>query len=184
VYLDVQKLIHEIAADEPDPAAANALPEGPGGQFGEMRTTMPYLFQSMNSRGPKAKPYEDLLQGIGTEEISRVELIGTTIAHLLDGSPRYQGKDTDPLDTPGAGGATPLASALTEGNTHHYLEGTRGALPVDSAGNPWSGSYVYDSGNLVLDLLHNLVLESTGRLQECRTCEMSAPRPCARRSPT
>jgi len=174
MYLHVQKLIHEIADDEPDPAAANALQEGLGGQFGEMRTMMQYLFQSMNFRGPAAKPYKDLLQGIGTEEISHVELIGTTIARLLDGSPRYQGKATDPLDTPGAGGATPLESALSVGNIHHYLVGAQGALPVDSAGNPWSGSYVYNSGNLVLDLLYNLMLESTGRLQKCRIYEMSS----------
>jgi Mn-containing catalase len=135
---------------------------------------MQYLFQAMNFRGPAAKPYKDLLQGIGTEEISHVELIGTTIARLLDGSPRYQGKDSDTLDTPGAKGATPLASALTEGNIHHYLVGAQGALPVDSAGNPWSGSYVYNSGNLVLDLLYNLMLESTGRLQKCRIYEMSS----------
>jgi Mn-containing catalase len=40
-------------------------------------------------------------------------------------------------------------------------------------GNPWSGSYVYNSGNLVLDLLYNLTLESTGRLQKCRIYEMT-----------
>jgi hypothetical protein len=47
-------------------------------------------------------------------------------------------------------------------------------MPVDSAGNPWSGSYVYNSGNLVLDLLYNLILEATGRLQKCRIYEMTA----------
>ena len=47
---------------------------------------------------------------------------------------------TDPLDTPGAGGATPLRIALDEGNIHHYLVASQGALPVDAAGNPWSGS--------------------------------------------
>jgi Mn-containing catalase len=173
MYLHVQRLINEIVPDEPDPAAANALQEGLGGQFGEMRTMMQYLFQSMNFRGPAGKPYRDLLQGIGTEEISHVELIGTTISRLLDGSPRYQGKLTDPLDTPGAKGATPLESALSAGNIHHYLVAAQGALPVDAAGNPWSGSYVYNSGNLVLDLLYNLMLESTGRLQKCRIYEMT-----------
>lgn len=34
MYLHVQRLIHDIVADEPDPAAANALQEGLGGQFG------------------------------------------------------------------------------------------------------------------------------------------------------
>ena len=133
---------------------------------------MQYLFQSMNFRGPAGKPYRDLLQGIGTEEISHVELLGTTIARLLDGSPRYQGKPTDPLDTPGAKGATPLEGALSAGNIHHYLVAAQGALPVDAAGNPWSGSYVYNSGNLVLDLLYNLMLESTGRLQKCRISQV------------
>ncbi|QHC60595.1 manganese catalase family protein [Rathayibacter sp. VKM Ac-2760] len=173
MYFHVQRLINDIEQDEPDPAAANALQEGLGGQFGEMRTMMQYLFQAMNFRGADAKPYRDLIQGIGTEEIGHVELIGTTISRLLDGSPRYQGKPTDPLDTPGAGGATPLSIALDTGNIHHYLVGAQGALPVDSVGNPWSGSYVYNSGNLVLDLLYNLMLESTGRLQKCRIYEMT-----------
>jgi Mn-containing catalase len=85
VYLHTQLLINEILPDEPDPAAANALQEGLGGQFGEMRTMMQYLFQSINFRGDaNSKPYKDLLQGVGTEEISHVELIGTTIARLLD----------------------------------------------------------------------------------------------------
>lgn len=174
MYFHLQEFINEIAQDEPDPAAANALQEGPGGQFGEMRTMMQYLFQSMNFRGPAGKPYKDLIQGMGTEEISHVELIGTIISRLLDGSPQYQGKPTDPVDQPGAGGATPLSIALDTSNIHHYLVGAQGALPVDAAGNPWSGSYVYNSGNLVLDLLYNLMLESTGRLQKCRLYEMTA----------
>ena len=174
MYLYTEKLINEIASDEPDPAAANALQEGLGGQFGEMRTMMQYLFQSINFRGdPKSKPYKDLLQGIGTEEISHVELIGTTISRLLDGSPRYNGKKADPVDEPGSNGATPLTIALDTSNIHHYLVGAQGALPVDAAGNPWSGSYVYNSGNLPLDLLYNLMLESTGRLQKCRIYEMT-----------
>ncbi len=173
MYFHAQTWINDIADGEPDPAAANALQEGLGGQFGEMRTMMQYLFQAMNFRGADAKPYRDLIQGIGTEEISHVELIGTTISRLLDGSPRYQGKPTDPLDTPGAGGATPLNIALDTGNIHHYLVGAQGAMPVDAVGNPWSGSYVYNSGNLVLDLLYNLMLESTGRLQKCRIYEMT-----------
>lgn len=95
MYFHLQQLINPIEVDEPDPAAANALQEGLGGQFGEMRTMMQYLFQSINFRGPDGKPYRDLIQGIGTEEISHVELIGTTISRLLDGSPAYQGKKGD-----------------------------------------------------------------------------------------
>ena len=61
MYYHVQSLINPIVIDEPDPSAANALQEGLGGQFGEMRAMMQYLFQSFNFRGAAA-PYRDLIQ--------------------------------------------------------------------------------------------------------------------------
>ena len=169
MYFATENLINFVPNDEPDPLAANALQEGLGGQFGEMRTMMQYLFQTFNFRGD-AKPYRDLIHSVGIEEISHFELIATTISHLLDGSPQYQGKKSA---TPGEGGTTPLEIALKGGNIHHFLVAAQGALPVDATGNPWSGSYVYNSGNLTLDLLYNLMLESTGRLQKCRIYEMT-----------
>lgn len=169
MFYHVQSLINEIVPDEPDPSAANALQEGLGGQFGEMRTMMQYLFQSFNFRG-NATPYLDLIQGVGIEEISHVELISKTIAQLLDGSPAYNGKK---FDTPGKGGEATMALAKEQMNPHHFIVGAQGALPVDAAGNPWSGSYIHSHGNLVLDLMDNLVLEATGRLQKCRIYQMS-----------
>jgi Mn-containing catalase len=156
-------------ADAPDPSAANALQEGLGGQFGEMRTMMQYLFQSFNFRGDGI-PFLDLIQGIAIEEISHVELISKTISQLLDGAPQYHGKQ---FGVPGEGGSAPMDMAKEQMNPHHFIVGAQGALPVDAAGNPWSGSYVHCNGNLVLDLLDNLVLESTGRLQKCRIYQMS-----------
>ncbi len=173
MFFHVQRLINPVVSDEPDPGAANALQEGLGGQFGEMRTMMQYLFQSFNFRGT-ATPYRDLIQGVGVEEISHVELIATTISRLLDGAPGYEPDGKNGKNrTPGQGGSIPLRIALDQGNIQHFLVGAQGAMPVDSAGNPWSGSYVYNSGNLVLDLLYNLMLEATGRLQKCRIYEMT-----------
>ena len=169
MFYHVQSLINPIIPDEPDPSAANALQEGLGGQFGEMRTMMQYLFQSFNFRGD-AIPYLDLIQGVGIEEISHVELISKTIARLLDGAPEYNGKK---FDTPGKGGEATMEMAKEQKNPHHFIVGAQGALPVDAAGNPWSGSYVHSHGNLVLDLMDNLVLEATGRLQKCRIYQMS-----------
>ena len=68
MFYHVQSLINEIVADEPDPSAANALQEGLGGQFGEMRTIMQYLFQSFNFRGRCSTLPEILIQGVGVEE--------------------------------------------------------------------------------------------------------------------
>ena len=118
MFFHIQNLINPITADQPDPAAANILQEGLGGQFGEMRTMMQYLFQSFNARG-EAKPFKDLIQGVGIEEISHVELITTTINMLLDGSADYRGKGSMAKtktvsgkqgngSVPGSGGSTPL----------------------------------------------------------------------------
>lgn len=125
---------------------------------------MQCLFQTFNFRG-NGIPYLDLIQGIGIEEISHVELISKTISRLLDGAPEYHGKK---FDAPGKGGEPAMNMAKEQQNPHHFIVGAQGALPVDAAGNPWSGSYVHNHGNLVLDLMDNLVLESTGRLQKCR----------------
>lgn len=170
MFYHVQSLINPIVPDEPDPSAANALQEGLGGQFGEMRTMMQYLFQSFNFRG-NAAPYRDLIQGVGIEEISHVELISKTISQLLDGAPKYKG---DKFETPGKGGKPVMDMAKEQQNPHHFIVGAQGSLPVDAAGNPWNGSWVHDHGNLVLNLMDNLVLEATGRLQKCRIYQMSS----------
>src|SRR5918993_5845034 len=112
MFYHVQNLINPIVADEPDPSAANALQEGLGGQFGEMRTMMQYLFQSFNFRG-NAIPYLDLIQGVGVEEISHVELIAKTISRLLDGAPGYKGKK---FEVPGKDGTAPMEMAKEQKN--------------------------------------------------------------------
>jgi Mn-containing catalase len=131
---------------------------------------MQYLFQSFNFRG-NAAPYRDLIQGVGIEEISHVELISKTISQLVDGAPGYNGAKSE---TPAEGGIPVMEAIKDAKNVHHFIVGAQGALPVDAAGNPWNGSWVHDHGNLVLNLMDNLVLEATGRLQKCRIYEMSS----------
>jgi Mn-containing catalase len=162
MFVSIDKLPNKIVPDKPDPKAANALQEGLGGQFGEMRTMMQYLFQNMNFRGD-AKPYQDLLRSIATEEMGHVELVSNTINMLLEGA----SAQADPEELP-------LSVALVSPNIHHFLVAGQSSRPVDAAGNPWSATYVYDSGNLVLNMLYNLMLEATGRLQKCRLYEMSS----------
>ena len=166
MFVSIEKLVNNITPDRPDPVAAKALQEALGGQFGEMRTMMQYQFQNFNFRG-NAKPFRDLVRGVGTEEIGHVELVADTINMLLDGASADGGIATQP-DT------FPLTNALNgDGNIHHFLVAGQSARPVDAAGNPWTALYVYDSGNLVLNMLYNLMLEATGRLQKCRLYEMS-----------
>ncbi|NIK71589.1 MULTISPECIES: manganese catalase family protein [unclassified Paenibacillus] len=166
MYFYKQDLINMIVPDKPDPAAAKVLQEALGGHYGEMRTMMQYFFQSTNFRG-KATQYRDLIRGVFLEEISHVELVQTTINQLLTGSgeeiPGNAGVDNAPLD-----------EAVKHANPHHFIVGAQGSLPVDAGGNPWLGNYVYNHGNLIADLLDNLLLESTGVLQKSRIYEMSS----------
>lgn len=169
MYYYKEELINIIKPDKPDPAAARVLQEILGGHFGEMRTMMQFFFQSSNFRG-KETQFRDLLRGIFLEEIAHVELVQNTINQLLNGS----GESAMPGNS-GAAGA-PLEDPIKDANTnpHHFIIGAQASLPVDAAGLPWNGSWVYAHGNLIADLLDNLVLESTGVLQKTRIYEMSS----------
>lgn len=166
MYYYKEELINIIKPDKPDPAAAKVLQEILGGHYGEMRTMMQFFFQSSNFRG-KEKQFRDLLRGIFLEEISHVELVQNTINQLLNGSGE---------EMPGSAGVdqAPLDEAVKHANPHHFIIGAQSSLPVDAGGNPWNGSWVYSHGNLISDLLDNLVLESTGVLQKTRIYEMSS----------
>ena len=163
MFQSINRLPNNIPqGDKPNPKAAQALQEGLGGQFGEMRTMMQYLFQNMNFRGD-ATSYKDLLRSIATEEMGHVELVANTINVLLEGASPLSEQPED----------FPLSVALESPNIHHFLVAGQSSRPVDAAGNPWTATYIYDSGNLVLNMIYNLMLESTGRLQKCRLYEMS-----------
>ncbi len=126
---------------------------------------MQFFFQSSNFRG-KATQYRDLIRGVFLEEISHVELVQHTINQLLTGA-GAEGAGNSGTD------AAPLNEAIQHANPHHFIMGAQSSLPVDASGNPWTGNYVYDHGNLVGNLLDNVVLESTGVLQKTRIYEMS-----------
>jgi Mn-containing catalase len=149
---------------EPSPNAAATIQELLGGRFGEMSTLMNYTFQSFNFRGrSKLRPYYDLIANIAAEEFSHIELVSYTINLLLTDASK---RGTDPT-------ATPLASGLDARNSYHFIASGQTALPVDSMGNPWNGSYVFSSGNLKLDLLHNFFLECGARANKIRAYEMT-----------
>lgn len=164
MFLRIDRLQIEIpAAKEPDPNAAAALQELLGGRFGEMSTLMNYIYQSFNFRARSSlKPFYDLVANIATEELGHIELIAAAINSLLTGSTKPAPPDKKPLE-PGKNAR----------NTHHFIATAQTALVGDSMGAPWRGDYVFSSGNLKLDLLHNFFLECGARLQKIRVYEMS-----------
>jgi len=154
---------------EPAPEAANAVQELLGGRFGELSTLMNYTFQSFNFRGrKKVKPYYDLIANIATEEYGHVELVAATINGMLTGAPEDDSEDGEIDPT-----TLPLASVLGVGNPHHFGNNGASALVSNALGQPWQGDYVFNSGDLVLDLLHNFFLESGARMGKIRVYEMT-----------
>ena len=124
-----------------------------GGKFGEMSTLMNYTFQSFNFRFRQgARPFYDLIANIAAEEYGHIELVAATINTMLTG--------------------VELDDAKHEAYKQHYLFGGKGALPADSHGKPWNGSYVHSSGDLVEDLTLNYSLETGARSGQLRVYEM------------
>lgn len=177
----------------PNPAAAAAIQELMGGKFGEMSTLMNYTFQSFNFRGrEKYRPFYDLICNIAAEEFSHIEAVSCAINLLLTGATtradrnkpagktaQSKTKKAKNLATAGTTDPAPLEGAARERFAPHFLASAQAALPVDSMGNPWNGSYVTATGNLKMDLLHNFFLECGARANKMRVYEM-APDPVAR----
>lgn len=154
---------------KPDPNAAAAVQELLGGKFGEMSTLNNYLYQSFNFRGKtKLKPFYDLLMSITAEELGHVELVAHTVNRCYAGATKPGEPDQSPLN--------PLQDTRL---SYLYLAGAQAAMPRDSMGRPWTGDNVFNSGNLVEDLLHNFFLECGARTHKMKVYE-TTDHPAAR----
>ncbi|WP_096201557.1 manganese catalase family protein [Bacillus sp. FJAT-45350] len=146
-----------------DPNAATAVQELLGGEFGEMSTLNNYMYQSFNFRQKrKLKPFYDLIASITAEEFGHVELVANTVNLMLEGA-TYPG---DPDNQP-------LRNAVDKRSLDHFIATAQTSTPGDNMGRPWDGRNVFNSGNLILDLLHNFFLECGARTHKMRVYEMT-----------
>ncbi|HZN67504.1 MAG TPA: manganese catalase family protein, partial [Tepidisphaeraceae bacterium] len=138
-------------------------------------TLMNYTYQSFNFRNRDgARPYYALIANIAAEEYGHIEVVSATINSLLNGD-----RKNDPDDAANVT-ATPLGMGQDgTGLRTHFIGTGLGAFCGDSGGLHWNGSYVFSSGNLILDLLHNFFLENGARTNKLRVYEMTKD-PCAR----
>lgn len=173
MFLRIDKLPVELPrSTKIDPESAAAVQELMGGRFGEMSTFNNYFTQSMNMRSkPQLGPYYELVANIAAEELGHIQLVGAAINSLLNGPETgvIEDSDKDPLRTP----IKDITDEVNNYNPHHFIAGGRNALPVDAGGLPWNGTYVFSSGNLILDLLHNFFLENTARTNKLRVYQMT-----------
>jgi Mn-containing catalase len=164
MFFHRQQMQHTASPDKPDAVYARKLQEVLGGQYGEITVAMQYGFQAWNAHIPGK--YRDLLYGIGAEEFGHVEMLAVMIGQLLEKAPlgiTTEAVQDDPTVAAVVGG-TDVQAAIVAG---------AGSRPVDSNGNPWQGSYVTASGNLLADFMSNANAEMQGRLQVARLYHMT-----------
>lgn len=164
MFFHKQELQFKATPDKPDALYARKLQEVLGGQYGEITIAMQYGFQAWNTHIPGK--WRDLLFGIGSEEFGHVEMLAIMIAQLLEKAPA--------TDTEAAVDSDPVLAAVIGGtDVQHAIVAGAGARPVDSNGNPWQGSYITASGNLLADFTANANGEMQGRLQAARLYHMT-----------
>jgi manganese catalase len=160
VILRYDRLGLQIPEGDPDPAGAAVVQELMGGRFGEMSTFMNYTLQSFSFRHrSELRPFYDLIANIAAEEYGHIEAVGATITSMLSGAS--------------------VREIMASGMPGHALGSGKGVLPAASDGSPWTGDYVYTSGDLVETLTHNFFLETGARNGKLRVYE-TVDHPAAR----
>ncbi|MDP2856608.1 MAG: manganese catalase family protein [Bacillota bacterium] len=134
-------LLEIVKVERPNPAYASMLQEQLGGGNGELKAAMQYISQSFRVKDPAIK---DLFLDIGSEELSHLEMVATSI-NMLNGH-------------------DPNAPAATVGQIESHV--FTGLVPglVNASGHPWTADYVNVTGDLAADLLSNIAAEQRAKV--------------------
>ena len=136
----VKKLEYPINIKKKDLKMAKALLAQYGGPDGEWAAAMRYLNQRYTM--PDERGYA-LLNDIGIEEMSHVEMIATMVKQLM-------------------AGATPK-ELMDAGLTPQYVEHDHALFPVDAAGVPFTSAYIEALGDWNADLTSDMAAEQRAR---------------------
>jgi len=165
MFMHNKRLQYTVRVSEPNPRLATMLLEQFGGADGELAAAMRYFTQALGEEDPGRK---DMLMDIATEELSHLEVIGSLVAMLNRGQKAQMSeallKDADLYQTIGATGGSAKESLLY------------GAGPSlsDSAGVPFSGTYVDTRSEPTVDLRSNIAAEARAKIVYERLINVTA----------
>lgn len=153
MYYHDKKLQYKVEVTKPDPQFARMLQQAIGGIEGEIRVALQYMFQAYGMRGPSK--YRDMLLETATEELSHIEILATAVALNLEGAP--VGLKDDAAEDK-------IVNAVLGGmDVRQIISSGLSAMATDANGNPFNGSWVVGTGNIVADMYANVAAEAGGR---------------------
>lgn len=166
VFIHNKDLQFEVRVEKPDPRFATLLQEQFGGANGELKAAMQYFTQAFVLRD-KNPPMYDLFMDIATEELSHLEMVGSMITMLLDGLNDDLKAATETCDWMPAVASNDGRDQIIHSVAVNplFMSLTGGGPDVrDSAGVPWSGTFVNSNGDPSVDLRSNLAAESRAKI--------------------
>jgi Mn-containing catalase len=155
MFMHNKRLQYTVRVSEPNPKLACMLLEQFGGADGELAAAMRYFTQGLAEEDPGRK---DMLLDIATEELSHLEVIGSIVTMLNKGAraqmSEQQLAEAELYHMVGSSGTSAKEAIL--------FGGSPGL--IDSAGVPWSGTYVDSRGEPTVDLRSNIAAESRAKI--------------------
>lgn len=155
MFMHNKRLQYTVRVAEPNPMLATMMLEQFGGADGELAAAMRYFTQGLGEDDPGRK---DMLLDIATEELSHLEVIGSIIAMLNKGVKAQLAEgameEAELYRMIGNSGSSVKESILYGG----------GPSLIDSAGAPWSGTYVDSRSEPTVDLRSNIAAEARAKI--------------------
>ena len=141
MWMYEKKLNYPINIKKKDPKMAKCIISQYGGPQGELMAAIRYLNQRYTM--PDERGYS-LLNDIGIEEMSHVEMIATMVKQLM-------------------AGASPK-ELMDAGLTGQYVEHDHALFPVDANGVPFTSAYFQTLGEWNADLMEDMAAEQKARV--------------------
>lgn len=123
-----------------NPRLANAIVTQYGGPNGELGASLRYLTQRYIMPDDVTK---GLLTDIGTEELGHLEMVGTLVYQLSEGT---MGKDW-----------------LDSGTAEYYADNGAAVFPQSAQGSPFSAAAIASTGDPLTNLYEDLAAEQKAR---------------------
>ena len=141
MFMYEKKLIYPVKIKNPNPKLAKFIISQYGGPNGELAASLRYLSQRFSMPTAQTRA---ILNDIGTEELSHLEMVGAIVHQLT------RGIDSETVKKSGFG--------------DYFMNHSTGVYPADATGVPFNANAIEVTGDVVADLTEDLAAEQKARV--------------------